>query len=87
MSSDIPAPLRIFAEKDADPQALVGERIGVLGCGNLGRPFALNLRDSGVQDIVIGNFQDAYADQARAEYTSTPDHRGSYRCETDLQVY
>ncbi len=67
MHADISAPLRLFTEKDVDPHALEGERIGVLGYGNLGRPFALNLRDSGVKDIVIGNIQDAYADQARAE--------------------
>ena len=61
------APLRLFTEKDADPQALSGEKIGVLGYGHLGRPFALNLRDSGIQDIVIGNIPDTYAEQARAE--------------------
>jgi ketol-acid reductoisomerase len=59
--------LRIFTKKDADPHALEGEKIGILGYGNLGRPFALNLRDSGVESVVIGNIQDAYADQAISE--------------------
>lgn len=67
MTDAVPVPLRLFTEKDADPQALNGEKVGILGYGNLGRPFALNLRDSGVKDIVIGNIQDAYADQAHAE--------------------
>jgi ketol-acid reductoisomerase len=67
MNSANPTPLRIFTEKDVDPRALDGETIGILGYGNLGRPFALNLRDSGVTNLLIGNVPDAYADQARAE--------------------
>src|SRR5262249_1978274 len=38
----------------------------VLGYGNLGRTAALNLRDSGLK-LVIGNREDEYAAQARAE--------------------
>lgn len=60
-------PLRFFGAGDADPQALDGERVAVLGFGFLGRPFALNLRDSGVESLVVGNREDEYADQARAE--------------------
>lgn len=37
--------IRFFTSKDADPTALAGERIAVIGYGNLGRPFALNMRD------------------------------------------
>ncbi len=59
--------VRFFSSRDADPQALQGERVAVLGYGNLGRPFALNLRDSGVTQIVIGNIEDEYAQAARAE--------------------
>lgn len=55
--------IRFFTSKDADPAALVGERVAVIGYGNLGRPFALNLRDSGVSRMVIGNIADKYADQ------------------------
>jgi ketol-acid reductoisomerase len=61
------AQVRFFTSRDADPQALQGEHIAVLGYGNLGRPFALNLRDSGVTEIVIGNIEDDYARAARAE--------------------
>jgi ketol-acid reductoisomerase len=67
MNNAAPGPLHIYTEKDADPHALNGEKIGILGYGNLGRPFALNLRDSGVENIIIGNIQDSYADQAREE--------------------
>jgi ketol-acid reductoisomerase len=39
---------RIFNEDDADLSALNGQRIVVVGYGNQGRPWALNLRDSGL---------------------------------------
>ena len=37
-----------FYEQDADIAALDGQRVAVVGYGNQGRPWALNLRDSGV---------------------------------------
>jgi ketol-acid reductoisomerase len=62
-----PSPVRLFTMKDAIPGALAGERVAVLGYGNLGRAFALNLRDSGVSPLVIGNIEDDYAVLARKE--------------------
>ncbi len=59
--------IRCFTQTDADPDALQGERIAVLGYGHLGRPFAQNLRDSGAPSIVIGNIEDDYAIQARQD--------------------
>ena len=59
--------VRFFTAKDAIPGALEGERVAVLGYGNLGRALALNLRDSGVSPLVIGNIEDEYASQARAD--------------------
>lgn len=38
----------IYYEEDADLSALQGKTIGVIGYGSLGRPVALNLRDSGL---------------------------------------
>jgi ketol-acid reductoisomerase len=59
--------LRFFTAQDADPKALAGERVAVLGYGFLGRAFALNLRDSGAEPLVVGNIEDEYAEQARSE--------------------
>lgn len=59
--------LRCFTKKDQIAGALLGERLAVLGYGHLGRPFALNLRDSGVSNLVIGNIEDEYAVQARQD--------------------
>jgi ketol-acid reductoisomerase len=58
---------RFFTTRDADPHALDGERVAVLGYGNLGRAAALNLRDSGVAPLLVGNIADEYAEQARAD--------------------
>jgi ketol-acid reductoisomerase len=60
------SPVRFFTTNDADTSALEGERVAVLGYGHLGRPLALNLRDSGIP-LSIGNIADACAEQARAD--------------------
>ena len=44
---------KVYWEGDANPQALAGKRIVVLGYGSQGRAQALNLRDSGY-DVVVG---------------------------------
>lgn len=66
MTDSNPSPVRCFTQADANPQALAGERIAVLGYGHLGQPFALNLRDCGGTSLVVGNIEDVYAEQARA---------------------
>ena len=45
--------MELFEEADAQPEALSGERIAVLGYGSQGRAHALNLRDSGY-DVAVG---------------------------------
>jgi ketol-acid reductoisomerase len=59
--------LRFFTTKDADIRALQGERVSVLGYGNLGRAMTLNLRDSAVSPLLLGNIADEYAEQARED--------------------
>jgi ketol-acid reductoisomerase len=66
VKSDIHS-LRFLTAQDADPHALDGERVAVLGFGNLGRAMALNLRDSAVAPLVVGNIADEYAEQARTD--------------------
>ncbi|MGH2635494.1 MAG: NAD(P)-binding domain-containing protein, partial [Actinomycetota bacterium] len=43
----------IYYEEDADPSALSGQRIAVLGFGSQGHAHALNLKDSG-HDVRVG---------------------------------
>jgi len=59
--------VRFFSTRDAPPDPLRGERIAVLGFGHLGRPLAMNRRNSGVSSLVVGNIADEYAEQAAAE--------------------
>jgi len=42
----------IYYEDDADLDAVTGEQIAVVGYGNQGRSWALNLRDSGCKPVV-----------------------------------
>ncbi|MFN8564562.1 MAG: NAD(P)-binding domain-containing protein [Anaerolineae bacterium] len=42
----------IYHEEDGDLGVLAGKQVGIIGYGNMGRPVALNLRDSGVQVLV-----------------------------------
>ena len=59
--------IRLFTEKDSEPSALEGEQVALLGYGNLGRSMALNLRDSGIAPLVVGNVADEFADAARGD--------------------
>jgi ketol-acid reductoisomerase len=42
----------IYHDGDGDLNTLSGKRVGIIGYGNMGRPVALNLRDSGVNVLV-----------------------------------
>ena len=43
----------IFYDRDADPAALAGKTVAVIGYGSQGHAHALNLKDSGVK-VVVG---------------------------------
>jgi len=56
----------LYHDADGDLNALAERRIAMIGYGNLGRPLAFNLRDSGFH-VLIGNMADEYATRARAD--------------------
>jgi ketol-acid reductoisomerase len=56
----------IYYEDDADLESLKGERVAVVGYGNQGRSWALNLRDSGCEPIICVR-GDETRDQAIAD--------------------
>jgi len=60
------SPVRIFHDDAADPAALSGRTVAVIGYGNQGRSQALNIRDSGLT-VIVGNIEDEYAARARAD--------------------
>lgn len=56
----------IYYEADADPEALSGHHVAVVGYGNQGRSWALNLRDSGQTPVVCVR-RDATREQAEED--------------------
>ena len=54
MSQNLSTPLPVFHDRDCDLSIIRGRRVAVIGYGSQGRTHALNLRDSGVTDIVVG---------------------------------
>jgi ketol-acid reductoisomerase len=66
----------IFHSADADPAAIAGQRLAVIGYGNQGRSWALNLRDSGV-DVQVCVRADATRDVAAADGFATHEVDGA----------
>ena len=60
-------PVKIYHDNDADLNIICSKTVAFIGYGNQGRAQALNLRDSGVSNIVIGNIDDDYAKRARED--------------------
>ncbi|QTC92654.1 ketol-acid reductoisomerase [Brevundimonas goettingensis] len=54
MTQTLSNPLPVFHDRDCDLSIIRNKRVAVIGYGSQGRTHALNLRDSGVADIVIG---------------------------------
>ncbi|WP_428149314.1 ketol-acid reductoisomerase [Brevundimonas sp.] len=66
MTQSLPAPLPVFHDRDCDLSIIRGKRVAIVGYGSQGRTHALNLRDSGVTDIVVG-LKSGSATRAKAE--------------------
>ncbi|MDE2749748.1 MAG: NAD(P)-binding domain-containing protein [Chloroflexota bacterium] len=56
----------IYREADANLNVLSGKTVGIIGYGNLGRPVANNLRDSGVR-LLVGLREDETREHARED--------------------
>ena len=69
--------MRVYRESDADLNLINGKRVAVIGYGNQGHAHALNLRDSGVKDIVIGARDGARAEKAKAAGFPVRDNAGA----------
>ena len=64
-------PLPVFHDRDCDLTLIRGRRVAVIGYGSQGRTHALNLRDSGVADIVVG-LKATSATRAKAQADGFP---------------
>jgi len=45
--------MRVYYDRDADLNLIKGKKVAVVGYGSQGHAHALNLRDSGVKDVVV----------------------------------
>ena len=58
--------MKMFYEKDADVNLIKEKKVAIFGYGSQGHAHALNLKDSGVQDVVVA-LRDGSASKAKAE--------------------
>lgn len=71
--------MRVYRESDADLNLINTKRVAIVGYGNQGHAHALNLRDSGVKDIVVGGRPGASAEKARADGFAVMDNVAAVR--------
>jgi len=57
----------VYYDADADLSVLDGRTVAIVGYGNQGRSQALNLRDSGVADVIVGNRKDTSWETAESD--------------------
>jgi ketol-acid reductoisomerase len=46
--------MRVYYDRDADINLIKGKKVAIIGYGSQGHAHALNLKESGVKDIVVG---------------------------------
>ena len=47
--------MKMYYEKDADVSLIKNKKIAIFGYGSQGHAHALNLKDSGVKEVVVAN--------------------------------
>ena len=45
--------MRVYYDRDADVGLIKAKKVAIVGYGSQGHAHALNLRDSGVDDVVV----------------------------------
>lgn len=58
--------MRVYYDRDADVNLIKSKKLAVVGYGNQGRAQALNLRDSGIKDLVVA-LREGSAGKAKAQ--------------------
>ncbi len=58
--------MKMFYEKDADVDLIKNKKIAIFGYGSQGHAHALNLKDSGVKEIVVA-LREGSSSVAKAE--------------------
>ena len=57
--------MKMFYEKDTDPNLIKNKKIAIFGYGSQGHAHALNLKDSGVKEVVVA-LRDGSASKAKS---------------------
>jgi ketol-acid reductoisomerase len=58
--------MRVYYDRDADLNLIKAKRVAIIGFGSQGHAHALNMRDSGVKEVVIASRPGASAKKAEA---------------------
>ena len=58
--------MKMFYEKDTDVNLIKSKKIAIFGYGSQGHAHALNLKDSGVKEVVVALEMDHKAKQKRS---------------------
>ena len=58
--------MKMFYEKDTDVNLIKSKKIAIFGYGSQGHAHALNLKDSGVKEVVVA-LRDGSASKIKAE--------------------
>ena len=58
--------MKMFYEKDTDVNLIKDKKIAIFGYGSQGHAHALNLKDSGVKEVVVA-LRDGSASKTKAE--------------------
>ena len=45
--------MRVYYDRDADVNLIKGKKVAIIGYGSQGRAHALNLKDSGAQELAV----------------------------------
>ena len=45
--------MRVYYDRDADVNLIKGKKVAIVGYGSQGHAHAMNLRDSGAENIVV----------------------------------
>ena len=59
--------MRVYYDRDADVNLIKGKKVAIIGFGSQGHAHALNLRDSGVKEVVAALRPGASAEKAKAQ--------------------
>jgi ketol-acid reductoisomerase len=77
--------MQTYYTRDADLDLIKAKRVAIIGYGNQGHAHALNLRDSGVVDVVVGARPGESADRAKAAGFAVMDNASAIK-DADIVV-